>query len=40
MKESEEVKENKFKSHVKKLLTFLGKGLAIGRWEIKFTWKF
>ena len=23
-----------------KVLTFLAKGLVLGRWEIKFTWKF
>lgn len=37
-------KETEDKSKLKKWLAniaiFLGKGFALGRWEVKFTWKF
>ena len=33
-------KENKLKKYTKKVLTFLTKGLFMGRWEIKIEWKF
>lgn len=29
-----------WKKFLLNLGTFLGKGLVIGKWEVKFTWKF
>ena len=37
---NKEKKTNKLKEYTKKFLAFLGKGLMVGRWEIKIEWKF
>ena len=38
--EPTEEKVNIVTDFLKKIGVFLGKGFVLGRWEIKFTWKF
>ena len=39
-KEKSETNKEKVKKFLSSIGIFLAKGFAIGRWEVKFTWRF